>query len=242
MRRFLAALTMITPIPVPGFIPNERDLEGCKTFFPLVGLVLGVIGYLVAILLQNIFPHIITVILLVTLLEMFSKCFHLDGLADTADGFFSSRPRERKLEIMRDSRIGAMGVFAMLIVLGLKAVALFSIAPSMLKYAMLLIPLAGRCAMPMYITVTRYARKSGMAEILYRKQSIVNFIWPLLFLLVSAWWLFNWHGIIAAFTVAVWVIYWRNESFKHLGGATGDTVGTCEEIAELLILLVLVAG
>ncbi|QSH41814.1 adenosylcobinamide-GDP ribazoletransferase [Lentisphaerota bacterium ZTH] len=242
MRKFLAALTLITPIPIPGFMPEEKDLEGCKAFFPVVGLVLGIVGYLITVALQVVFPRLVTAIMLVVMLELFSKCFHLDGLADTADGFFSSRPREKKLEIMRDSRIGAMGVFAMLAVLGLKAAVFYCISPALLKYAVLLAPLAGRCAMPMYISITGYARSSGMAEVLYRRQSLLNFIWPLSFMLLAAWWLFSWHGIIGALAVAVWVIFWRSESFRQLGGGTGDTIGTCEEIAELLILLVLVAG
>ncbi len=90
-KRFFAALTLLTIIPVPGYNPSEDDIAHTKAYFPLVGLVVGLIVYGIAKGMICFAPPAIIAGVMVILLAAASKGFHLDGLADTADGFFSSR-------------------------------------------------------------------------------------------------------------------------------------------------------
>ena len=113
MKRFLAAIQFLTILPLPrGLCPDERALGGSLPFFPVVGLGIGAAVALIDRGLGSLFPVGVTSVLAVILLIAASGGLHLDGLADTADGFFSSRPRERIFEIMRDNRTGPMEVAA----------------------------------------------------------------------------------------------------------------------------------
>ena len=129
MKRFLAAIQFLTILPLPGaWHPDERALGGSLPFFPVVGLGIGAAVALSDWGLGRLFPVGVTSVLAVILLIAASGGLHIDGLADTADGFFSSRPRERILEIMRDSRTGPMGVAAIVCVVALKIALIASVA------------------------------------------------------------------------------------------------------------------
>jgi adenosylcobinamide-GDP ribazoletransferase len=239
MRRLAAAITMLTILPVPGFNTTEADLERSKPFFPIVGLIVGGIAYAVALLLNNYASHAVAAVAMVILLTAFSKGFHLDGLADSADGFMSSRSKEKMLEIMRDSRIGAMGVFAMLAVLGLKTAALVSLSPAMLPSAVLLAALSGRCSVVIYIYFSRYARETGLGLVMFKRQSLLTCLWSLAVMSAVAWWLFGISGLYAAAGILLFIFVWRGYVNSKIGGATGDTIGAAEEISEMLIPLIL---
>src|SRR5512136_2286178 len=118
MKPLLTAIQFLTVIPFPkNFVSGEKELEKCVPYFPVVGLLIGIIvaafDYFIGIILPPFPASVITVIAMTGI----SGGLHMDGLADTADGFFSSRPREKVLEIMRDSRIGVMGVIAVVFVI-----------------------------------------------------------------------------------------------------------------------------
>ncbi len=128
MNRFLAALRFLTIFPVPGSWGSaEEDLARSVPCFPLVGLLLGGLGAATAWALDRFkVPAMLAALALVVLLLGFSGCLHLDGLSDSADGLFSSRSRDRMLEIMKDSHVGPMGVVAVLVILLAKFSALAS--------------------------------------------------------------------------------------------------------------------
>ncbi len=240
VKRFLAALTLLTIIPVPGYCSSEDELAGCKSYFPLVGLIVGVIVYWLAQgLLKFASPSVMCMFLIIAL-AMASKGFHLDGLADTADGFMSSRPKDRIMEIMHDSRIGSMGVLALVFVLGLKFAGLTSLAAAKVSAMkvpdiILFTPIAGRCAIVAYIQLSRYARETGMGEIMFRRKSFFCFIWVLAFMAGTGWYLFGNTGLAMSGAVAVFVIFWTFYTMCKIGGATGDTIGACEELSEMIV-------
>ncbi|MDD5599755.1 MAG: adenosylcobinamide-GDP ribazoletransferase, partial [Victivallaceae bacterium] len=238
-RRFFGALTLLTVMPVPGYKPAEKDIAHSKAFFPFVGLLVGIIACGAAKVLICFAPPAITAVIIVILLAAASKGFHLDGLADTADGFFSSRPREQMLEIMRDSRIGSMGVVALITVLGLKGAGFFSLATPDIPSAALFSAVAGRCGMTFYVFISQYAREEGLGKVTFRYKSPLCLIWILAFLAGTGWLLFGNRGLIIAGTVIVFVILWSLYTRRQIGGATGDTLGACEELCEMLIPVIL---
>lgn len=161
----------------------------------------------------------------------------MDGLADTADGFFSSRRRERMLEIMKDSRSGPMGVMAVVSVIVLKCAALAS-TPTAFRWSVLfLTPLAGRCALVLQMSMLSYARtEGGLASVFSPKRWMIPMAVSVLaavsFLAAGL------AGLTAAAaSVAVTFLFslWCR---RKIGGFTGDTLGAACELAELTPALV----
>jgi adenosylcobinamide-GDP ribazoletransferase len=114
-------------------------------------------------------PAMISSIVLVVMLLSFSGAMHMDGLSDTADGFLSSRPRDRILEIMKDSHVGSMGVVAIVCLLLAKFAAIQSLSEMRLWRTLFLMPLAGRCMMVVQMALLPYARPSGLGTVFYRR-------------------------------------------------------------------------
>jgi len=234
VRAFFAALTTLTGMPIPRFQTKEGDLAQAANFFPVVGLLLGGVLFGIARLLEGIDLWVETVLLLL-FSELLSRMLHLDGFADTCDALFSSRDRARKLEIMRDSRIGTMGVFGIVGLVLLKC-ALLHASPDR-GIALLFAAAGGRMALPVYICTTQYARREGMGLIWYREKPVfgitlaVLFGGPSLFVLPHCWRAFL--PVLAVFAVP---LLWGALSKKIFGGATGDTIGFCEELTEIAVL------
>ena len=109
---FLSAIGFLTILPVPK---SARTFDGKQViYFPLVGLIIGAMLWTVDWIFSCFANIEIRVIGDVLFLAIISGALHLDGLADSADGLFSHRSREQILEIMKDSRIGVMGVLALI--------------------------------------------------------------------------------------------------------------------------------
>lgn len=117
----IAALQFLTRFPVPIQVPFEKPvLSRSVVYFPLAGAFIGIVLWLASELLTGILPPWPAAVLLVAVWVGLTGGLHLDGWMDTADGVFSHRTRERMLEIMKDSRVGAMGVIAAVLLLLLK--------------------------------------------------------------------------------------------------------------------------
>ncbi|HEB50939.1 MAG TPA: adenosylcobinamide-GDP ribazoletransferase [Desulfobulbus sp.] len=239
MHSFVAALRFLTILPIPGAMGTESgDLAASTPCFPLVGLLIGLCSVPAAWLFVALLPPAVAALPIITLLFAFSGGLHLDGLADTADGLFSARPREEMLAIMRDSRIGAMGVIALVILLLLKAASLASMDPDRLLAAVLLMPVAGRCAILVMMAVLPYARpEGGLGTLFYTRRSRLTGLWGGVFFLACSVLAAGPGGLaVAAFTLLVLLVFALFLK-KRLGGATGDTLGASCELAELCVAL-----
>jgi adenosylcobinamide-GDP ribazoletransferase len=233
MKGLLAATRFLTILPIPGsWGAAEDDLARSVPFFPIVGLALGAASGGLAWAMSLAAPPLLSAVVLVVVLMAFSGCLHLDGLADTADGFLSSRSRERILEIMKDSRIGAMGVIAIVAVVLVKFAAVASLRPEDLWPAALLMPLAGRSAMVVHMAVLPYARPSGLATVFYRKRPRLAAIWSAAVLAAAAWFVLGPRGMAAWAACTVATLLLSAHAWRKIGGATGDTFGAVCEIIE----------
>ena len=163
---FWAMLSFITRLPVPRRWSQGLDFEhysrGIITF-PLIGLLLGAISGLVFMVLQAWCGAPLAALFSVLVLVLMTGGFHLDGLADTCDGVFSARSRDRMLEIMRDSRLGTHGGLALIFVVLAKILVLSELA---LRGESILASLAAACAVSrgtaaLLMYRHRYAREEG---------------------------------------------------------------------------------
>lgn len=242
---FVAALRFLSVIPLSGnFGTGKEDLSRAAPFFPLVGLLFSCIILPMTWGLTQILPSAVTAVLIVFLLLFFSGGLHLDGLADTADGFFSARPRERILEIMRDSATGAMGVIALTLLLVLKISCLASMKEE-LFLAVFLMPLAGRIAILLLMALLPYARPEGGLGSLFKnsfatKQALFRALAALLLFAGISWTAAGPRGILAVFSVLLITGIFALSCRQKIGGVTGDTLGASCELAETAVALIFV--
>lgn len=239
MKSLIAAFQFLTVCPFVSRIAcDERDIGRSTPWFPLVGLLVGAAVALLDRGVSLLFPPLLSSVIAVVALIAASGGLHMDGLADTADGFLSSRPRERMLEIMRDSRTGAMGVLGILCVFSLKVAAVAS-APAALRWqALLLMPFAGRCSMVIQLALLPYARTGGLCSVFVQNARRLDVILTLIILCAVSGWIGGLFGLYAAgasvATVVLFSLWCRNK----IGGFTGDTLGAGCEGVELIPALV----
>jgi adenosylcobinamide-GDP ribazoletransferase len=243
IRPFFSALRFLTPAPVPGaWAGGERELARSPYCFPIVGLLIGGVAAAVCFGLDRILPPLAGSALVVCVLIAASRGLHMDGLADTADGLFSSRPREQILAIMRDSHTGAMGVIAVVCIIVVKTALFASIAAPDARWRIaLFMPLAGRCALVVTMAVFTYARSEGGLGTIFAPAGVrrgLLLVWAPVLLLAAGWLLAGVEGlVVAAASLGAGLgvgLYCR----RRIGGYTGDTLGATNEIVECMPALV----
>jgi adenosylcobinamide-GDP ribazoletransferase len=244
MKRFIAMLTFYTRVPVPkNMVLDTIDFEKSLGYVPVVGLLIGAVMYLMGWLFTGLLSSV-SAVLLVFVYLFITGGLHIDGLADTLDAFGSNRPREKMLEIMKDSHVGAFGVLAIVMLL-LSQTVLLSVVP---LGSLLLFPLVGRNAALLVASTNEYARPSGLGSIFVNAASKVHFLWgSALYLLVTmlmfgmAW---TTLMLLIAYLICMIKVYWLLSSMsRKLGGVTGDLIGFAIEVSQVIfLLLVYVAG
>ena len=240
LRSLGAAMSFLTVIP--GFIKfgEEQGYWGAALYyFTVVGFLLGCCAAFCGLILQSVASPLVTAVALAIILSSLSGFLHLDGLADTADGFLSSKDRQRSLEIMKDSRIGVMGAALLVAVLLLKSAALFAIGPQELTGSLICAAAAGRTAMVMAIYFLPYARAEGGFGQLFtfdERGYLVPLISGLLLLIIVVVLLPTKMLIIVSLFLVLLFLFtaW---CMRKIGGFTGDTLGCLGEIMETGILL-----
>jgi adenosylcobinamide-GDP ribazoletransferase len=240
IKHFLAAIQFLTVCPLPVKLNiDERDTGRSLPYFPVVGILLGGIAACLDYGLRYFLPLPVTSALIVIFLIIVSGALHMDGLADTADGFLSSRPRQQMLEIMRDRRTGPMGVIAIVCIVILKVTILTAVPPVWRWWVLLLTPLAGRCALLTNMAVIPYARpEGGLAAIFYQNRSKLQMVWALIALATIGWLAGGWAGLTAGLCAFAFSLLFAAYVYYKIGGSTGDTLGAACELTEIIPLLV----
>lgn len=235
------ALRFLTLLPVPGLPPSsEQRVARSLAAFPLAGLVIGLLLAGVGLLAGALWGAPVRAVLLVVAWGVVTSGLHLDGLSDTFDAVMSWRTRERKLEIMKDSRIGAMGALALIALLALKVAWLHDLGAGWLG-AVVLAPALGRWTAIYAIYWFPPARDAGLGHNFRTHIRPADFAAASATALLLALLLGGVAGLAAC--GAVWVAahaiarWWT----RDLGGLTGDTYGALCEIAETVTLAVLAA-
>ena len=233
---------MITCLPAGrDFMPTEKEIPHIPVCFPLIGLGIGLLLAGIGSGLQRLFPPLLCAAVLTFLSELPTKAFHLDGLADTADGFLSSRPKDRILEIMHDSRTGTMGVLA-IAAWSLLKFASFTVLPAeQIPFALFFMSLNGRCAMVYHLMFCRYARREGLGRPVFEHKPYAGMILSVFCSLGLTYAVFPWPYLAVPLLILAFAPLWSLCCRHKIGGGTGDTLGAAEELSELLTLLTLAA-
>ncbi|WP_425038476.1 adenosylcobinamide-GDP ribazoletransferase [Primorskyibacter sp. S187A] len=240
---FALAVQFMTRLPMPEVpFSAERQTEAGK-YYPLVGLVVGCIGALVLWSASLVLPVAVAVILAVAACLLATGALHEDGLADMADGLGGGATRERAMDIMRDSAIGAFGVLTLVIVLALKVALLIDLGPSDAALAMIAAHVMSRYAPVWAIYTQTYARSAGAkftAPEMTGRGHVIALITAAsaLGLLCLA---FGLAGLIGGLVAGglVWVT--SRLYLRKLNGFTGDCLGALQQMAELGVYLGVVA-
>ena len=242
MRDFLRALSFLTILPVRQLpLSEERELARSMAFFPLVGLIIGLLSAIGNYLLSLILPQSLTLWFTLGLLALLTRGLHLDGFADTMDGLASGGSKERILEVMRDSRIGAFGVISLILLFGAKYLALDQIPTKCIPYTLILMAVLGRNAMVLICYRSPYARPTeGLGKPFTENLSRRETAFSLASAIGIAFFLMGLKGILVFSGVCLFSLGYRFFFIKKLGGATGDILGAANELAELLCLILLI--
>ncbi|UXI67422.1 adenosylcobinamide-GDP ribazoletransferase [Tahibacter amnicola] len=239
LRLFATALTFFTRLPFARWsYADAACLASAAPLFPLVGAVVAAVVIAVALVANLCLPASVVPWCALAAGIVVTGAFHEDGLSDTADGLGGGWTLERKLEIMKDSRIGSYGAVALCIVLGGKYVALATLPPAGLLAALWtghvlarwsVLPLAA--GLP-YVRAGTPANKPVADGIGLRHAVVGSFITAALVLPLGrvAWC----AAVGSALVVALAALYYR----RQLGGITGDTLGAANQVVELACYLI----
>jgi len=236
--RFLAALRFLTIIPFPWRREvSPEELGRSAGYFPVVGIIIGLILAGLNWLLGLFLPSPVVNVLLVVSLVVISGALHLDGFIDTCDGIAGHKTPEQRWRVMRDSRTGGFGIVGACCLLLVKYISLNSVPETLLMATLVLMPVIGRWAMVYAIFAYPYARPSGLGKIFKQGASWQRFTMATLIALVVAIVLFQLAGL--AIMVGIWVIVVAMAAYlKHkFSGLTGDTYGAINEVAEVCVLI-----
>lgn len=245
MRLFIIAFQFLTIIPLPFRVRyEERDLGRSMALFPLVGLLLGGMLAGADFFLVGRVPRPVADLLLVTLLAIVTGALHLDGLADVCDGFAARGSRERFLDVMKDSRVGAVGVVGLILGIGLKYQAIAALDPSLKWQALLLFPMVARFSQVLTAVGAQSARSDGLGALFIAGVGSLQLAIALLFTTVAGIVLFGlpWFWVLLVLSLVTFCI--RRYFEQRLGGITGDIIGFSSELNEIaaLILIPLFCG
>lgn len=232
----ISAIRFLTVIPLPFRKNAPFAPQAAVPFFPVAGLGVGLILALLDWFFGWCFSHVPAAALDVAVLVGLTGALHIDGLADSGDGLFSHKPARKALEIMRDSRVGAMGMATVTVVLLIKFAALTNITHHRFLL-LLLVPALARTGLVFAMLRLPYLRKEDGLAGAFFVSSPPGLFMVILALILAALLFTGLAGvlIIAGYVIstALIILFYR----KRMGGVTGDMLGAMIEVQEALLLL-----
>ena len=239
IREFFAAVQFITILPWGA--AERFDPQRMTPYFPLVGIALGVLVALFDYVALSLWSRTVAALLDVIFLAVLSGAFHLDGLGDAADGLLGQRPKEKILAIMKDSRLGTMGLVAIVAGLSIKWAGIAGLGANR-QLLLIIIPAFARASMLFGMRGLPYGRPEGGTGIdFFKHQLKPSAFWglsaPVLLSFLLGWqavWLILWFAAITAGLIR----YYK----KRIGCITGDMLGAMTEVTEAGLFLMVSMG
>lgn len=237
MKRLILMIQFLTRIPLPFNLDvKEDDFTEGVIFFPVVGALIGLLTYGVVVVFEYRFSSGVLAMMVIAFQIFITGGLHLDGLADTFDGLYSNRPKERILEIMKDSRIGSNGALILIVVILLKLTLMVEVIESYDKAMIIILtPAFARYTVIIASRFSRYAREKGMGNFFIGKTKNDHLIMGTIFVLAMS--MFKPINLLVLAITAGFAILYSRHAAKKIDGITGDILGCMVELAEVLILL-----
>ncbi|WP_027416953.1 adenosylcobinamide-GDP ribazoletransferase [Aneurinibacillus terranovensis] len=239
MNPLLHAIAFLTRIPVPYVSHSTKDWEKSVAYYPFVGLLIGVLLWGAGMLLAYLFPLPVAAVLTMAFWVFITGGLHVDGWMDLADGLGSNRPKEKVFEIMKDSRVGAMGVIAALLLFMVKGTTLYE-AVSLHRMEWLIIsPFIARFCLIMAIWFWPYITEKGIGTGLRNGLTAINVGVGFLFTGCIVYWIGRISGLAVFIMTIAGAVFFIRMIVKKLGGLTGDCYGAVVEWTEMAALVLL---
>jgi adenosylcobinamide-GDP ribazoletransferase len=236
------AFSFFTFLPMPLIDWTTRRMKFVPMWLPVVGAAIGAAGWGLWLLLDGLAVSGMLKAASMTLFYLVATGgVHMDGMMDSADAYFSRRDTARKLEIMKDSRVGAFAVMACAAVLLFKF-ALFSETFSkegFVPVALAFIPILSRSFQASMIYLFPYAKSEGLAA-MYGADPDKRFLIAFALAAAASCYgiaaLAGWKYLVVPGVCALYYIFYYYSSRKQFGGITGDVLGAFLEVSELIML------
>lgn len=240
----------MTRLPLPGREEFDSvELGKSMKYFPIVGMVLGFINLGVYLLLDSVVPsEYVMALILVTLDVIITGGLHLDGLADTFDGIFSYRSKQKMLDIMKDSRIGTNGTLVLILYFIFKIIFLVEVSKLLVVnqgIVMLLVPVLSRINGVLNCATEPYARGTGMGKTFVDNTTLsdagFSYVITSIFLyVVSVKTDLTFIDLFIVFNGVVGAgVFFGKLMTRKIGGITGDTLGALLELSGVLSLVLM---
>lgn len=240
MKAFLLALRFLTIIPLgqaQEITPHSVAAAG--KYYPLVGLIIGGLLWLFFKGVAFGFPLSVAVGLTIIFWVILTGALHLDGLADCLDGLYGGSDPDSRLRIMKDVHLGTMGTVGLILLLGIKFLALreLLVAPFLMIW-IVLVPALSRWT-PIFLSFTLpYARPSGgLGQALVQGTRKRELFWATLLAWGPVLLIGRFYGLGLILVLLLWSLCWGRYFFKKIGGITGDVMGGVIESSEVLAML-----
>jgi adenosylcobinamide-GDP ribazoletransferase len=235
LRVALSCLTIL-PVGVKG-ARSEKSCGRSLRWFPIVGLLIGVILVGAGTLAAPLVPPATVAAWIIAVWVLVTGGLHLDGFADVCDGLYGGRSPAQRLRIMKDPHIGAVAVVGLFILLLLKWTLVSGLPGAAISRALCLSPCLGRAAMVLLASTLPYAGAStGLAAPFVRGASPKDALIATGIALTASWLLLEWNGVMVGTMVIASALLCRGVFQRALGGVTGDVLGAVGEVTEVLVL------
>ncbi|MFZ5799831.1 MAG: adenosylcobinamide-GDP ribazoletransferase [Candidatus Omnitrophota bacterium] len=243
MKHLLSAIRFLTILPIGRKYSSETSLAAALTYFPLIGLIIGTLLAGLNVFLSAFgFSPLVSSLILVVAQMVITGGMHLDGLSDTFDALLSGKAKDESLEIMRDPRIGVMGVLSLISVILLKIGLLYELSGWAKINALILMCVLSRWAAVGQIFIFPYARNEGKAKVFFQNRRAMTAATATVFAMAVAAVVAGGLGIAALSVVAAGNYLWGKVVCRKLSGITGDTLGATIELTELITLAIILIG
>ena len=237
-------MQFLTRIPIPIHVDfNNRSFSIGAVFAPLIGLCIGAFSagaYILAGLLG-----IQTLAVLVALIAEIAVTggLHLDGLADTCDGFFSNRDRENILTIMKDSRLGTNGAIALILLIFVKYVLLVSLNEKYFIGCILTMPVLSRMTIAWSAGISSYAGKdkTSAAFVIIENTGALGIAAATILSLIISIFILKLEAVPLAVIIILFTLLANMYAKRKIGGITGDIFGAVIETSEVVFLIGILA-
>ncbi|OHD36588.1 MAG: cobalamin 5'-phosphate synthase [Spirochaetes bacterium GWF1_31_7] len=242
MKRFIGIMQFLTTIPLPFNTGIDTNFHKSAVYFPVVGLILGLIYAGSAFFLNRIIEPALLSVIIVFIQVIMTGGLHIDGFGDTADGLFSYRDRERILEIMKDPRLGTNGFIGIFFLLTFKIILTYYILIHSLVLYIVFMPVFGRFAQICTGFISKPAKENGMGNIFIGKISKGLFtatctITIIILTIISFSFKCSYMAIFIFIPfMAFSIILIRQFVYKKINGLTGDVLGAISESIEVIFL------